>query len=225
MTDSNVTALVPMKANSERIPNKNIRLLNGKPVCHWILETLCKSKYIDEIIVNTDSLKIKEIVGCFDKVKVIDRPDYLIGDDITIQPLIAHDIEYSKNEHIIQTHSTNPLLKAPTIDRAVETYFKNIKKYDALFSVTPLQQRFYYKNGKPIGHDPNKLIQTQLLEPIYHENSCIYIFSKQTNREVKNRLGKNPYLFEIDSLEGTDIDEWQDFLWAEFLMTQKNKKN
>ena len=96
MTDSNVTALVPMKANSERIPNKNIRLLNGKPVCHWILETLCKSKYIDEIIVNTDSLKIKEIVGCFDKVKVIDRPDYLIGDDITIQPLIAHDIEYSR---------------------------------------------------------------------------------------------------------------------------------
>ena len=221
MKSSKVTALVPMKGNSERVPNKNIRLLNGKPVCHWIIETLSKSKYIDEIIINTDSLKIKEIVAGFDIVKVIDRPDYLLGDAVSIQPLIAHDIEYAKNKYIVQTHSTNPLLKTETIDRAIETYFENIEQHDALFSVTPLQQRFYFKNGEPVGHDPSNLIQTQLLEPIYHENSCIYIFSRETNREVNNRLGSNPYLFEIDHLEAADIDEWHDFLWTEFLMTRK----
>ena len=169
---------------------KNIRLLNGKPVCHWILEALSNSKYIDEIVINTDSNKIKEIVSAFKLVKVIDRPDYLLGDAVSIQPLIAHDIEFAKNEIIFQTHSTNPLLKTETIDTAIETYFKNIAKYDTLFSVTPLQQRFYFKNGKPVGHDPNKLIQTQLLEPIYHENSCMYIFSRETNRKYK-RLGSN----------------------------------
>ena len=221
MHNKKVTALVPMKGNSERVPNKNIRLLNDKPVCHWILEALSRSKYIDEIIINTDSDKIKKIVSDFKLVKVIDRPDYLFGDAVSIQPLIAHDIEYAQNEIILQTHSTNPLLKTETIDKAIEIYFKNIKENDALFSVTPLQQRFYFKNGKAVGHDPNNLIQTQLLEPIYHENSCMYIFSRETNRKIQNRLGNNPFLFEMDYLEAADIDEWHDFLWTEFLMARK----
>ena len=97
-----VTALVPMKGNSERVPNKNIRLLNGKPVCHWILESLSRSKYVDEIIINTDSDKIKEIVSDFKLVKVLDRPDFLLGDAVSMQPLIAHDIEYAKNDIIFK---------------------------------------------------------------------------------------------------------------------------
>ena len=221
MINTKITALVPMKGNSERVPNKNIRMLRGKPVCHWILESISHSKYIDEVIINTDSPKIKEIVACFDFVKVIDRPDYLLGDKVSIQPLIAHDIEYAKNEIILQTHSTNPLLKTKTIDSAIETYFENNDEHDALFSVTPVQQRFYFKNGKAVNHDPQNLIQTQLLEPIFHENSCIYIFSKDVNRKVKNRLGTNPFFFEMEHLEAADIDEWHDFLWVEFLMNKK----
>ena len=108
MKEIKVTALVPMKENSTRVPDKNIRDLNGKPVCHWIIETLSKSKYIDEIIINTDSEKIVNLVNNFDKVKVIKRPKHLLGDEISIQPLIAHDIEFAKNELILQTHSTNP---------------------------------------------------------------------------------------------------------------------
>jgi N-acylneuraminate cytidylyltransferase len=216
-----VTALVPMKGHSERVPNKNIRELNGKPVCHWILESISQSKYIDEVIINTDSPKIKEIVASFDFVKVIDRPDYLLGDKVSIQPLIAHDIEYAKHEIILQTHSTNPLLKTETIDSAIKTYFENNEEHDALFSVTPVQQRFYFKNRKAVNHDPQNLIQTQLLEPLFHENSCIYIFSKDVNRKVKNRLGNNPFFFEMDNLEAADIDEWHDFLWVEFLMNKK----
>jgi N-acylneuraminate cytidylyltransferase len=212
-----------MKGNSERLPDKNIRLLNGKPVCHWIIESLSESKYINEIIINTDSEKIKETVSDFKLVKVLDRPDFLLGDAVSMQPLLAHDIEYAKNDYIFQTHSTNPLLSTETIDKSIETYFDNLNKYDTLFSVTPIQQRFYFKNGKPVNHDPNNMIQTQRLEPIYHENSCLYIFSRQTNRKVKNRIGTNPYFFEMDHLESTDIDEWHDFLWAEFLLRQKYK--
>lgn len=221
MKNKKVTALVPMKGHSERVPNKNIRELNGKPVCHWILESISQSKYIDEVIINTDSPKIKEIVASFDFVKVIDRPDYLLGDKVSIQPLIAHDIEYAKHEIILQTHSTNPLLKTETIDSAIKTYFENNEEHDALFSVTPVQQRFYFKNRKAVNHDPQNLIQTQLLEPLFHENSCIYIFSKDVNRKVKNRLGNNPFFFEMDNLEAADIDEWHDFLWVEFLMNKK----
>ena len=220
MKEIKVTALVPMKENSTRVPDKNIRDLNGKPVCHWIIETLSKSKYIDEIIINTDSEKIVNLVSNFDKVKVINRPKHLLGDEISIQPLIAHDIEFAKNELILQTHSTNPLLKYITIDDAIEKFIKNSKQYDALFSVTPFQQRFYYKDATPINHNPKNLIQTQLLEPIYHENSCIYIFSRENNRKIKNRLGKNPMMYEMEHLESVDIDEMHDFLWAEFLMSK-----
>lgn len=223
MKNRKITALVPMKGNNERVPNKNIRLLNGKPVCHWVLESLSRSKYVDEVIINTDSTKIKEIVACFDFVKVIDRPDYLLGDKVSIQPLIAHDIEYAKNDIILQTHSTNPLLKTETIDTAIEAYFESSKEHDALFSVTAVQQRFYFKNRKAVNHDPQHLIQTQLLEPLFHENSCIYIFSIDTNRKEQNRLGNNPIFFEMDHLESADIDEWHDFLWAEFLLKQKHK--
>ncbi len=224
MKNYKVTATVPMKGNSERVPNKNIRLLNGKPACHWIIDALSKSKYVDEILINTDSEKIKEIVSGFDMVKVLDRPDFLLGDAVSMQPLLAYDIEHAKNEYIFQTHSTNPLLTTETIDKAIETYFSNLGTNDALFSVTPIQQRFYFKNGEAVNHDPNNMIQTQLLEPIYHENSCLYIFSRETNRNVKNRNGKNPYFFEMDPLEAADIDEWHDFLWAEFLMKQKTIK-
>lgn len=72
MKNTKVTALVPMKGNNERVPDKNIRLLDGKPVCYWVLESLSRSKHVDEVIINTDSTKIKEIVACFDFVKVID---------------------------------------------------------------------------------------------------------------------------------------------------------
>lgn len=220
MKNSKITALVPMKGNSERVPNKNIRLLNGKPVCHWILESLSQSKHVNEIIVNTDSKKIKELVAHFKIVKVIDRPDFLIGDAVSMQLLIANDIKYAKNEHIFQTHSTNPLLTTKTIDKAIETYFDNYEQHDALFSVTPFYQRFYFKNGNPVSHDPSCLIQTQLLDPIYHENSCMYLFSKETFKKANNRLGNKPLFFEMDHLEAADIDEWHDFLWAEFLMKQ-----
>ena len=223
MKNIKVTATVPMKGNSERVPNKNIRLLNGKPVCHWIIESLSRSKYIDEIIINTDSEKIKEIVSDFKLVKILDRPDFLLGDAVSMQPLLAYDIEHAKNDFIFQTHSTNPLLSTETIDKAIETYFKNLDKHDALFSVTPIQQRFYFKNGKAVNHDPQHLIQTQLLEPLFHENSCMYIFSRDTNRKVQNRLGNNPIFFKMDHLESADIDEWHDFLWAEFLLKQKHK--
>lgn len=223
MKNIRVSATLPMKGNSERVPNKNIRLLNGKPVCHWIIESLSRSKYIDEIIINTDSEKIKEIVSDFKLVKLIDRPDFLLGDAVSMQPLIAYDINFAKNDVIFQTHATNPLLSTETIDRAIVTYFENLHKHDALFSVTPIQQRFYFKSGAPVNHDPDNMIQTQLLEPIYHENSCLYIFSKEVNRSVKNRIGRCPYFFEMDLLESVDIDNWHDFMWAEFLLKQKTE--
>jgi len=221
MNDYKVKALVPMKAHSERVPNKNIRQLAGKPCFHWVMETLTNSKYIDEIIINTDSPEIaKSAKDNFNKATILERPEFLLGDMISIQPLIEYDLANSDGAYYLQTHSTNPLLTTASVDKAIETFFAQAT-HDALFSVTEVKQRFYWPDGRGVNHDPSKLIRTQDLEPIYHENSCFYIFSRETNQKIKNRLGSNPLMFSIDRLEAADIDDIEDFYWAEFLMLRR----
>jgi len=215
-----IKALMPMKGHSERVPDKNIRLLAGKPACHWMLESLSNSKYIDEIIINTDSEKIANICNEKFSVTILKRPDYLIGDMVGIQPLISYDIENTDGEFYLQTHSTNPLLTTKTIDNAIEKFFSQ-SEHDALFSVNEIRQRYYWPNGSGVNHNPDILQRTQDLDPIYFENSCIYIFSKQTNNKVKNRLGSNPMMFNMDPLESVDIDDIEDFYWAEYLLNKK----
>jgi CMP-N-acetylneuraminic acid synthetase len=212
-----IKALVPMKAYSERVPNKNIRNLNGKPLFHWIMENLSKSKYIDEIIINTDSDEIAKSAKDNFNVTIIDRPDYLKGDMVGIQPLIEYDLLKTNGEYYLQTHSTNPLLRSETIDSAIEFFFSQ-SKHDALFSVTEIKTRFYWPNGKGINHDPRILIRTQDLDPIYEENSCFYLFSKETNKKIGNRLGSNPLMYPIDKLEAVDIDNIEDLYFADFLL-------
>lgn len=215
-----IKALVPMKGHSERVPNKNIRELAGKPAFHWIIESLSASKYIDEIIINTDSREIAESASSFTKVTIIERPNFLLGNMVSIQPLIEYDLDHSDGLYYLQTHSTNPLVKTETINKAIEDFFSQ-KEHDALFSVTPVKTRFYWKDGTGINHDPRHLIRTQDLDPIFEENSCIYIFSKETNQKIRNRLGTNPLMFPIDRFESTDIDDIEDFYWAEFLLKRR----
>ena len=223
MTIPKITALVPMKDHSERVPNKNIRDLAGKPAFHWIMESLSACNYITEILINTDSEAIaKNASENFEKVRTLKRPDYLLGDMVGIQPLIEYDMAHSVNEFFIQTHSTNPLVTTVTINKAIETFF-NQKQHDALFSVTAIKSRFYWPNCEGINHDPKHLIRTQDLEPIFEENSCFYIFSRTSNEKVRNRLGENPLMFEINRLEATDIDDIEDFYWAEYLLKKQYK--
>lgn len=85
-----------------------------------------------------------------------------------------------------------------------------------------MQKRLYWNDGNPINHDPANLIKTQLLPVIYEENSCIYLFSRSSFEITKNRLGQNPMMFAINSLEAIDIDNEEDFLLAEFLLTNRD---
>jgi N-acylneuraminate cytidylyltransferase len=218
-----IKVLVPMKGHSERVPHKNIRPLAGKPACHWILETLSQSKYIDEIIVNTDDREIADTISQnFRKATIIKRPDFLLGDMVSIQPLIEYDMSKAEGNYFLQTHSTNPLLTTETIDKAIEVFFTQ-EEHDALFSVTEVKSRFYWPDGKGINHNPKHLVRTQDLEPIYEENSCFYIFSRETNGKTKNRLGNNPLMYPISVLEAADIDNMEDFYWCEFLLQYKHE--
>ena len=220
---SKIIALVPMKGHSERVPHKNIRPLAGRPAFHWILESLSKSKYITQIVINTDSKEIAKSASENFQVTILDRPDFLRGDMVSIQPLIEYDISKTSADYYLQTHSTNPLVTTDTIDKAIEVFFSQ-SNHDALFTVTPTKTRFYWPDGRGINHDPQKLIRTQDLEPIFEENSCLYLFSKNANEKTGNRLGSNPMMFPMDRLEAIDIDDIEDFYWAEYLLSKKKRE-
>ena len=215
-----ITAIVPMKGHSERVPNKNLHPVAGKPCFHWIMESLERSPYIGEIVINTDSEEIAESARKNFEVTILERPDYLLGDMVSIQPLIEYDLSMTEGEYYLQTHSTNPLVTTETINNSIKTFF-NQKVHDALFTVTPIKTRFYRADGSGVNHDPRNLIRTQDLDPIFEENSCLYIFSKETNERTHNRLGANPMMYPMDHLEAVDIDDMHDLHWAEFQLNQR----
>jgi len=219
-----ITALLFMKAHSERVPEKNIRKLCGKPLFHWILIALNESNVVNKVIINTDSEEIAQNAQDNFDVTIHMRPQHLqnIQSDEAYQ-IMSYDIDKIECDHFIQTHSTNPLLKGDTIKRAVDLYFKNLSTYDSLFSVTPIQTRMYDNLGVPINHDPKKLVKTQNLPLIYEENSCIYLFNRNCFTQNKNRIGNNPLFFPTPKDESVDIDDEVDFLLAESIM-QKNMR-
>ncbi len=221
-----LVALVPMRHHSQRVPGKNYRPLAGKPLFHHIIETLIKVPEIDSIVVDTDSQPIMDdLQRLFPDVKLIQRPSHLLADDVPMNDILLHDTSLVPADFYLQTHSTNPLLKPETILNAIKLLFANYPKNDSLFSVTRWQTRLYFQDGKAINHNPLELIQTQDLPPVYEENSCIYIFTRENLERKKHRIGDSPLLFEIPRLEAVDIDEESDFQLADVLMRQRHAKS
>jgi CMP-N-acetylneuraminic acid synthetase len=220
-----VTALLPMKEHSDRVPNKNIKVFGGKPLYHIIMQSLMASDLIEKIVINTDSNHIaKDAKRHFEHVQIISRSEQIRGDFVSMNEIIAYDLGRLDGEYFLQTHSTNPLLQSETIDRAIESYFKGLDKFDSLFSVTRAQMRLYWSNGKPINHNPQELLRTQDLAPVFEENSNFYIFSKTSFFNAdNNRIGLKPQMFEMDKLEAIDIDDLEDFELAEILYTKRTK--
>lgn len=212
-------AIIPMKAHSERVPDKNIREFNGRPLFYWIFKTLSEVDQISRIILDTDSDRIAEMVRrLFPNTAVSIRPAHLRGDDVATNALIAYLLSiFPEQRHFLQTHATNPCLQAATIRRAIECLSAHAEDYDSLFSVTRLQTRLFDKNFKPLNHDPYKLLRTQDLEPLYEENSNLYLFSTASFHRTGTRIGRRPYLFEMRRIEAYDIDTEDDFLLAQIL--------
>ncbi|MCJ8329403.1 MAG: acylneuraminate cytidylyltransferase family protein [Lentisphaeria bacterium] len=202
-----VIALVPIKDHSERVSGKNFREFCGKPLYHHIINTLDKTYAIDEIIINTDSERINlEASSLSPKVTVHMRPDELYGDFVSTNTIFAYDLENSEADIYLQTHATNPLLKAETIANALR-YFCEQEEFDSLFSVTEFKSRFYHHTAKAINHNPQELLRTQDLDSLYEENSCFYIFDKGSFASTNARIGKHPKLHVTPKLESIDIDD------------------
>lgn len=221
-----IAALVPMRHNSQRVPGKNYRPLAGKPLYQHIIETLIAVPEITSILVDTDSAPVMEgLRRDFPQVRLIERPEHLRAPEIPMNEILAYDTAQVEADYYIQTHSTNPLLKAETVSGAIGKFLAQYPAYDSMFSVTRLQTRLWDSLTRAINHNPAILLQTQDLPPIYEENSCFYLFTRQNLMQRRNRLGERPLMFEIPRNEAVDIDEEFDFQLADLMMRARLKES
>ena len=221
----NFVALMPMRHSSSRVKGKNYREFgDGRPLFYHMLEKLERCNEIDKIVIDTDSLLISELCEKeFPEIIVLNRPENLRSEHCPMNDILLNDIQKIKSKFYIQTHSTNPLLSYESLNNALKVFKEKLTQFDSLFSVTKQQTRYWDSMAKPINHNPEILLRTQDLPPIYEENSCIYIFERQSFLQKRNRIGQKPYMFEIDAIEAIDIDEEIDFLLAENLFKIRNE--
>ena len=210
-----------MKAHSERVSGKNFRPLAGKPLFRWILDTLLSIEAIDQVVINTDAREILADNGLIDSDRVLirDRKPEICGDMVSMNLILADDIAAVPAQTYLMTHTTNPLLGADTIRKALQAYesAQSSGDADSLFTVNRIQTRFYREDCSPVNHDPDNLLRTQDLEPWFEENSCLFLFSAASFASTNARIGRKPTMLETPMLESVDIDTPDDWTMAEAL--------
>ena len=218
MNKQKIVALLPMKANSERVKGKNFREFNGKPLFRWILDTLLSVDDIDCVIINTDAREILAKKGLVetDKIIIRDRKPEICGDMVSMNLIIEDDLQNVDADIYLMTHATNPLMTKNTVQTALNEFQdkSSHNEVDSLFTVNKIQTRFYREDCSSVNHNPDNLFRTQDLEPWFEENSNLYIFTKQSFAKANARIGTKPMMFESPKFESIDIDTLDDWNFA-----------
>ena len=219
-----MAALVPMRHDSERVKGKNYRDFGGRPLYQHVVKTLLQAGCVDCVVIDTDSDIIRQSCARdFPEVLLLERPQHLRAGETPMNDVLLNTVEQVPSEFYLQTHSTNPLLKADTVRRAVEAFHSARPGVDSLFTVTQLQTRLWDGLTRPLNHNPAFLLRTQDLPPVFEENSCMYIFSADTLLQERNRIGRRPLMWPIPADEAIDIDVELDFKVAEIVYLNRGE--
>ena len=202
-----VVAVVPMKLNSVRLPNKNIKAFdNGKPLCHYILETLKQIDEIDEVYVYCSNPSIQDYIP--DGIHYLPRSESLDQNTTKINEVLLSFAKDVPADVYVMTHTTAPFIKAGSIKKGLKAVLSG--EYDSAFAVKKLQD-FLWKDGKPFNYSLDNIPRTQDLPAIMEETSGFYIYDHSVITERNRRIGDTPYLVEVGGIESVDIDEAEDF--------------
>ncbi|WP_053983022.1 acylneuraminate cytidylyltransferase family protein [Niameybacter massiliensis] len=213
-------AVVPMKLNNERLPNKNTKAFhNGKPLCHYILSTLLEVKGIDEVYVYCSNAKIKKYIP--NGVKYLSRKQSLDTASTKMNEVLKCFAQDVDADIYLMTHATSPFIASKSIEIALELV--KTGKYDSALAVQRIQE-FIWKDNRPFNYDLANIPRTQDLESLYSETSGFYIYNKEIILEHNRRIGFKPYLKEVSKIEAVDIDEPEDFQIANAIYQMMHKK-
>ncbi len=206
-----IVAVVPMKLNNVRLPQKNTKKFkNGNPLCWYILSTLLKSEHIDEVYVYCSNEEIKNYIP--EKVKYIKRDESLDQNTTKMNEVLKRFAEDVDADIYVMTHATAPFVSVESINKGILAVIN--EGYDSALAVKKIQD-FIWKDGKPFNYHLDDIPRTQDLEPLFMETSGFYIYKKNIISEMGRRVGQNPALIEVSEIESCDIDEYEDFVIAD----------
>lgn len=206
-----IVAVVPMKLNNKRLPQKNTKpFTNGAPLCTYILNTLKKVDRIDEIYVYCSNPDIKEFLP--EGVKYLKRSESLDQDTTSMTEVLncfAQDVDA---DIYVMTHTTAPFVSEESISKGLDAVLSG--EYDSSFAAKKLQD-FLWKDGKPFNYALDNIPRTQDLDTMYEETSGFYVYEKSVMTEKHRRIGDHPFIVEVGEIESVDIDEPEDFMIAD----------
>ena len=208
-----VACFIPIKANSERVPGKNFRVLNGKKLYQYICESIKAADSFDKVYVDTNSDEIAVYAKSMGFEVIIRKPELALNTANGNDLLVYHYLTHSEYDFYFQVFATAPYLKAETIKKCVNKLIYS-EKYDSCF--TALEKHgFYWFEGHPINYRPDILPRSQDLPPVIEETTGLYGISKDSLEKYRCRIGKNPYIYCVSQYEAVDINTEEDFSYAE----------
>ncbi len=213
MKKPKIVAIMPIKLNNERLPRKNLRLLGGKPLLQYELETLLKIKEISSVNVYCSNESIREYLPL--GTTFIKRPDFLDLPTSNFTQIFSEFIKEIDADIYVYAHATAPYVEQETMEECIAAVMSG--KYDSAFCAVKIQD-YLWKNGEPLNFDASNVPRSQDLEPIYRETSGVYVFKKDVFEKYRRRIGKMPYIKEVTFREAIDINELSDFELAEKLI-------
>ena len=222
---SKILAFIPARGGSKGIPNKNIKLFNGKPLIEWTIESALKSKLIHKVIVSSDSKKILSLSKNFG-ADVILRPKNISGDRSTTESAINHCIKNLEDSFdvIVLLSPTSPIRRNEDIDNAIKQF--KLKKLDSCFSASRLNDFLIWKYNKKIkkfksiNYDFKNRGIRQNRELNYVENGSIYVFRRDLIKYKNNRIAGKIGMYLMNFWQSFEIDEKND--WKLLEIIQKN---
>jgi len=217
-------ALIPVRGGSEGIPKKNIRLMNGKPLMHWVIQAALDS-YLDKVFVATDSNEImksaREIIN--HKLEIISRSPETATNIASTESVMIEFVKNNSFDYIALIQATSPLLTAKDINEAFDILHR--ENADSLLSCVR-QKRFlweYDKNGAlPINYDYLNRPLRQNFNGFLVENGALYLTSRSQLIESQSRISGKIAIHEMQQEAYHEVDEEHDWKIVEEIMRFKD---
>jgi CMP-N-acetylneuraminic acid synthetase len=207
-------AITFIRLNSQRVPSKSIKPLNGIPLCNYALKVMNKVPEIDNLMVYASNEEISDYIDPSIEYTFKKRPEFLDSDSTTFNDVMDRGIDLIDSKYLVYFCVTSPFMKPATISEMIHRVL--MEDYDSSF-LAHATQAFTWYNGKPLNYDVKKIISTQALVPVVFETSGLYVFEKECYKGTGQRIGNKPYIKKVGLIEGWDIDYEEEFEIAERL--------
>lgn len=205
-------AFIPIKLNNQRLPGKNTKLLNNRPLCDYMFNTICRVKAINERYVYCSDEAIMPYITPHEGLRFLKRDKYLDGFEVKGLEIIERFVHDVYADVYVLAHVTQPFIKPETISRALAQVTEG--EYDSAFSALMLRDYIWFE-GRALNYDMKNIPRTQDVTPVYMETGGFFIFRREVFTELGQRIGNKPYICEVDQFEAIDIDTQEDFDFAE----------